>query len=204
MASTTTPRKTTAKKQTAKKQTAAKAAKVNPFDEFRKSFDHHMTVDVYGKWMLSARFHELNEAAASIAESVGVDDKYAVQAAREASALRDEIEASKVEVKVRCLTTGERLELARKVGLGDDDYDFRYDQLAAQVSEPRLTAEQWREAETWMGPHFTRIVAAANMLVDDEGVVPDFSPTTSAVLAAANSLQDSESPEPTASGTPSS
>ena len=93
----------------------------------------------------------LNEQAddAALKSVVGGDNRMTSKSAagkikKQIEALQAEMEDGAVEFEFRPLTPDEFNELQAK-GAKDEDYDTRYDQLAAQSVNPKLTADQWRE-----------------------------------------------------------
>lgn len=187
----TTPRKRPAAKK------ASAAPKQNPFDDFRKGFDGHHTITLHKRWRLAARCADL----AAIVESVSPAE--GAEVARELRDLKAEYDESAIELTLKALTRAEAKQIA---SMSDDaGYDYLYDQLAVQVVEPSLTADQWRQMEPMLGiAQWETLVYSANELVDNLAVVPDFSPAILAALSMLESSEDSGPPETSESDLPSS
>jgi len=85
-------------------------------------------------------------------------------------ALREEMEASRVEFTIRTLTPDELRTVM------DAATEEPYDQLALQSVEPALTADQWRKLADRIGAaQFKVICDDANALILSKVAVPDFS-----------------------------
>jgi hypothetical protein len=98
--------------------------------------------------------------------------------AEKIAALREEMEASRVEFTIRTLTPDE----FRKVQ--DDEKIDVYDQLAMQAIEPALDREQWKRLADRIGiAQWGQIVKDANDLILSKVAVPDFSRSVSATLS---------------------
>lgn len=92
-------------------------------------------------------------------------------------ALRDEMEASRVELTLRALTPDEFKAVA-------EDEAAIYDQLATQSVSPKLDAGQWKKLADAVGfAQFAQITKDANDLVLSKVAVPDFSRSVSATLS---------------------
>ena len=114
----------------------------------------------------------------------GADDREASASSPRADlaarikALRDEMEASRVDFVIRTLTPQEFKRVQ------DDDSLDVYDQLAMQSVEPALAADQWKQVGEVIGSgQWGYIVAAANELVLKRVAVPDFSRSVSQTLS---------------------
>jgi hypothetical protein len=108
-------------------------------------------------------------------ESDGPNPRKAL--AEQIAALRDEMEASRVELTIRALTPDE----FKKVG--EDDSSV-YDQLAMQAVSPKLDAGQWKRLADAVGfAQFAQITKDANDLVLSKVAVPDFSHSVSRTLS---------------------
>lgn len=94
------------------------------------------------------------------------------------AALREEMEASRVEFVIRTLTPDE----FRKIQ--DDDTLDVYDQLEMQSVEPALTKDQWKRLADRIGTaQWAQLVKDANDLILSKVAVPDFSRSVSATLS---------------------
>lgn len=97
--------------------------------------------------------------------------------AEKIAALRQEMEASRVEFTIRTLTPDEFKSLS-------EDEDAVYDQLALQSVEPKLDASQWRRLADAIGmAQFSQINKDANALILSKVAVPDFSRSVSETLS---------------------
>lgn len=93
------------------------------------------------------------------------------------SALRDEMESSRVDFVIRTLTPDE-FKIVTEV-----DEMTVYDQMEMQSVSPKLTGEQWKKIGEVIGAgQWGAIVQAANDLVLKRVAVPDFSRSVSATL----------------------
>jgi hypothetical protein len=94
------------------------------------------------------------------------------------AALREEMEASRVEFTIRTLTPDE----FRRVS--DDESLDIYDQLAMQAVEPELNRDQWKRLADHIGmAQFAQITKDANDLILSKVAVPDFSRSVSETLS---------------------
>ena len=97
--------------------------------------------------------------------------------ADEIASLREEMEASRVDITIRALTPDEYKAIS-------EEEDGVYDQLATQSVEPKLTAEQWRKLAAAIGyAQFSVITNDAATLILSKVAVPDFSRTVSETLS---------------------
>lgn len=120
----------------------------------------------------------------------GGDEREASQPSRrrelaeQIKALRDEMDASRVEFVIRTLTPEE----FRKVS--EDEALDVYDQMAMQSVEPKLTRDQWKQLGEVIGSsQWGAIVSDANALVLSKVAVPDFSRTVSETLTPRESYE---------------
>ena len=106
--------------------------------------------------------------------------------AKQIEALQAEMEDGAVEFEFRPLTPDEFTMLQQKAD-ADENYDTRYDQLAAQSVNPKLSADQWREfsnsGRVTIG-QFIQIVTTATAVSMETVVVPKASPNISEALKA--------------------
>ena len=103
--------------------------------------------------------------------------------AEQIAALRDEMDASHVEVTLRSLTPDEFRALPETT-------DSIYKQLEIMSVEPRLTEEQWRTLADRIGfAQFAKISTDASNLVLSKVAVPDFSRSVSATLSGPTSSE---------------
>jgi len=94
------------------------------------------------------------------------------------AALRQEMEASRVEFTIRTLTPDEFKRI------NDDASLDVYDQLAMQSVEPALTKDQWKRLADRIGTaQWAQLVKDANDLVLSRVAVPDFSRSVSETLS---------------------
>ena len=101
------------------------------------------------------------------------------------SALREEMEASRVEFTIRTLTPDE----FKKVQ-DDEKFDV-YDQLAMQAIEPALDRDQWKRLADRIGiAQWGQVVKDANDLILSRVAVPDFSQSVSATLSPPTSSEN--------------
>lgn len=93
-------------------------------------------------------------------------------------ALRDEMEASRVEFIIRTLSPDEFKKIQ------DDEKLDVYDQLAMQAVEPELDRDQWKRLADRIGmSQWAQVVKDANDLILSKVAVPDFSRSVSETLS---------------------
>jgi hypothetical protein len=120
--------------------------------------------------------HDALPADGDDRESTGTSPRAGI--ASQIKALRDEMEASKVEFVIRTLTPQEFKRVQE-----DDTLDV-YDQLEMQSVEPHLTKDQWQQVGEAIGAgQWGAMVSAANDLVLKRVAVPDFSRSVSQTLS---------------------
>jgi hypothetical protein len=97
--------------------------------------------------------------------------------AEQIAALRDEMDASRVELTIRALTPDEFRGLPETA-------DGIYEQLEMQAVSPKLNRDQWRTLANRIGfAQFAQISKDASDLVLSKVAVPDFSRSVSATLS---------------------
>lgn len=123
------------------------------------------------------------------AEALSEDDKptEARAAAREAEKLRAEMEATRLDVRMRAASADTSRSALLAAGRGED---HRYILLAEQVTSPKMDADGWREFGRRAGTGiFDEIFGAAYSLNAELAVMPEKSPATSALLKAGRSAK---------------
>lgn len=100
-------------------------------------------------------------------------------------ALREEMEASRVEFVIRTLSPDEFKKIQ------DDDKLDVYDQLAMQAVEPALDRDQWQRLAGRIGmSQWAQVVKDANDLILSKVAVPDFSQSVSETLSPPRSSEN--------------
>lgn len=97
---------------------------------------------------------------------------------KQIEALQAEMEDGAIEFEFRPMTPDE-INVIQVKQKADEDYDTRYDQLAAQSVNPKLTADQWREfansGRVTYG-QFVQICSTATAISMETVIVPKASP----------------------------